>query len=677
MPKIATKQPPVSKEKGQRSFIPENYLTRYVPYWLQPNWEEAKMWRRVVANQPIATICRETLLSYINSLDWKIEPRDSTQRDELKDEIDYYTKLFDSGGGFDYLQVNEWVGKDLLDIPFGGIVELLRESEPAGKVIDIIPIDGGLCFPTNNRDTPVGERSDSRPLDIRYFPYFSVSRIFMSPRTEIERTGWGMPPPERIYLAIALLCRGDKYYANLLLDTPPAGILDLIDMEEETAGKWLESWKSLLTGIDPYKIPVLYQHDKAAEFIPFTKSPSDIQFKDAIMQYAALCAAGYGLSLSDIGFQAVTSGGETLAGSIRQERRVKKSGQAIIKRKFITFRNKILPEYLIFKFIDSDEEQSVEAGRAALAYSTAAAQFIDKRIFTPEEMRLQAIANGIVTISVPEKIPDESEFPPVSTGSPERPSMLGRPIAVTSGGQGEIRQSIFDNELNRLVNIEDIRLKRLIRSSIAPIMAEISALNGNSILEDDNLVTWNEWHDELLWNDLFQDMPELTRASINDAIYEIDRAMSGDEWWRMCTETSEIANELHTLFEQMRINKLKEMAEHQYELGNINTILTEFPDDGYEKKFKQRVTRSVNDLWKTIPSRIKKAVISGTRKYLSIQNLRGTMEFDNFIISNENVAYVRGELSIVKDKLSEEFADIISSIINNMLGDIKWQDPKN
>jgi len=44
---------------------------------------------------------------------------------------------------------------------------------------------------------------------------------------------------------------------------------------------------------------------------------------------------------------------------------------------------------------------------------------------------------------------------------------------------------------------------------------------------------------------------------------------------------------------------------------------------------------------------------------------------ENFIISNENVAYVRNELMIVRNTMIEEFADTISSIINNILGEIK------
>ena len=84
----------VTKQPGQISLDLPNYFTRYLPVWGSPHWLEGEMWRRIVKNQPVATICRDTLISNLLSLDWMIIPRDSTKRDEYKSDIEYYTKLF-------------------------------------------------------------------------------------------------------------------------------------------------------------------------------------------------------------------------------------------------------------------------------------------------------------------------------------------------------------------------------------------------------------------------------------------------------------------------------------------------------------------------------------------------------------------------------------------------------
>jgi hypothetical protein len=162
------------------------------------------------------------------------------------------------------------------------------------------------------------------------------------------------------------------------------------------------------------------------------------------VKFAALICGGYGMSLSDIGFQAVTSGGETLAGSIRQERRTRRTGQAILKKKVITYFNFLLPTELKFHLIDYDDEMNVAKARARLASATASAQWIKDGVFGPGEMRRQALADGLVTIAVPEDLPEDEKklaqevLQNQNGNNPaERPNQLGRPVAVSEGGQGE------------------------------------------------------------------------------------------------------------------------------------------------------------------------------------------------------------------------------------------------
>src|SRR3990167_3683721 len=136
-----------TKELGQRSLdIGDIYLLRNAPTWLRPNQFTAKAWRNLVYSQPIAMVCRQFLIDYLSTLDWKISAVDSTQQDELKGTIKYYTNLLTkgSGDGVDFLILLERVVADMLDIPFGGAAEIGRRGDlPNGRVIWIKPIDGG------------------------------------------------------------------------------------------------------------------------------------------------------------------------------------------------------------------------------------------------------------------------------------------------------------------------------------------------------------------------------------------------------------------------------------------------------------------------------------------------------------------------------------------------------
>ena len=64
---------------------------------------------------------------------------------------------------------------------------------------------------------PVGQSLRELPSYTVYFPWYSINRLYSSPRTDIKRKGWGMPPPEKIFLALVSLSRGDLYYANLII----------------------------------------------------------------------------------------------------------------------------------------------------------------------------------------------------------------------------------------------------------------------------------------------------------------------------------------------------------------------------------------------------------------------------------------------------------------------------
>jgi len=108
MPKTASP----TKKQGQRSVNLPLYLDRYVPAWSSPEWLDANVWRKIVANQPLAVICRDTLIANITALDWKIEPVDSNMRDEVREDIKYYEKFFQYTGDYDYVDILEWICKD-------------------------------------------------------------------------------------------------------------------------------------------------------------------------------------------------------------------------------------------------------------------------------------------------------------------------------------------------------------------------------------------------------------------------------------------------------------------------------------------------------------------------------------------------------------------------------------
>lgn len=551
----------VTKQSGQISAPGGdlgNYLLRNVPVWGNPQWLSADTWRAFVHRQPVASLCRDSIIAYLLSLDWKILPRDSEKQDEYKEEVRHYTRLFERGNAYytdiDFSSHLEWIVKDLLDLPFGGASELGRESDtPDGKVLWIRPLDGGTLAPTLDANYPIVQTFPNYPMVS--FPREFISRIYLSPRTEIRREGWGMAPPEKIYLALEMLNRGDSYYAQLLLNTPELGILDLKDMTKQSATEWVKSFRDLLYGINPLKIPVLYEHEEAAEWIPFGKLPNEILYDSVIGRYITIVTAGYGISPSDIGFSSSNNGGETLAGTIRQERRSARGGKAVVKAKVKAYFDQILPEHLQFKWIDFDDERVLALSRARLATAQAFQTLVDLRAFTPDEARSQAIVDGLFTITLPERINrSEVEWPSNTL------RYIGKnggevPKPPSSGGQGDIlaRQVITRNRSKI-----EVSLAKAIHSSnshLGPLVYSIRNRNN-----DGNLIT--EWEKNFDAAVIGKSKIDPAIESIIDSAFNDILAILDDEEW-VDSVSNWVANSINQEVEN-RINAIKR-AEAQYQ----------------------------------------------------------------------------------------------------------------
>lgn len=449
--------PNKAKNPRQKSVdVNDLFLTRFMPPWSRPASLPASTWRQWVLNQPVAIDCRESLIASALALDWKITPVNANYREELDGTIKYYTKLFMNGGNYaglmlDYSGLIEWISADILDTPFGGAAEIgHKNGDPKGRVQWIRPLDAGTLYPTLNQEFPVVQYWQG--WDMVVFKDHEISRTYMSPHTFIWREGWGMAPPEKVYFAMDMLGRGDKYYANLLLDIPTAGILDLGDMEKSAAEEWITAFKTFVNDNQTsFRVPVLYEHNNKVEFIPFGKVPNDIMFDKITLKYAALVCAAYGMSLSDIGLQTTSSSGETLAGSIRQERRTRKTGFARLKKKLKAFFDHILPETLEFKFIDYDDELNVALGKARLASITAFKMAQDAGQVSPQEVRSQLIEDGLISIAVPDKLPPDAQ--PLPQPEPfggggfgkdkKEPELVKDKVAPSAGGEGEVKKSVI------------------------------------------------------------------------------------------------------------------------------------------------------------------------------------------------------------------------------------------
>jgi len=592
----------------QKSLEIPSFLRRYLPDFLAPMWVEAARWRNVVRNEPVAIICRDRLIVYAQALPWDITAKKPEDQEALEPDIAYYKNYVLRE--FDIILDLLW--QDVLDLPAGGTAELVRwplnvlptiefdgeefrvtRPHPRGHIFKIINIDGATIIPTHDPEFPIMQKIQGNMANPVFFARNEIGRIVLTPRPEMRVKGYGMPPPQRIYMAISLLYYGNQYYAKMLLDTPEAGILDLLDMDQESAAAWVSSYQTLLQGVDPLKIGVLYEHTQAAKWIPFGRPPSEMMYDSVTLKESRIVAAGYWLTLKDIGLDPA---GGTLAGEIRRQRESRQTGFGMIREKTKNFfNNNVLPPYLEFDWIERDDEALSNTGRARLLNAQALKALGEGGFITVGDGQAQLKKDGLLTVEL--EPPKEQPQPlPNGNGSPETDEELDR-VPPSQGGRGDVGQTqratlgdpaisavppsssnydrlglVFKKAFDAVLRqMGDIQLRRLIRAAAKsqfPISSK-AIIN----LSDADRGQWaaeriKAWFGEAC---IFDDIPQVQK--IDQAILdELEALLEKDKWWELPPDTvAEILEVLTLAFSEGATIAAELVQQFLYEEGLVNS----------------------------------------------------------------------------------------------------------
>jgi len=436
----------------QRSHSFPLYINRILPAWGTPVYLNAAVWRSVLYNQPLMQICLRALIADCIASEWQIMARDSNEKEALKKDISHYTNIVKVNMGYGLRGFDQWVSRGLTDlytIPAGWNNELVRyepgnsplsrpwsETRPElGHIAEIVYVDGGTVEIWPDPELPFIQKVPGyQPV---FFNEDHWARTVFAPRVEIDRGGLGMPPPELVYLVIVILNAGDKYFWRLLGDNPPAGILNLKTMTKDKAVEHMIGIRSLFEGTEPLKVPVIYETVDELQWIPFGRPPTEISYRETTTHYGELCAAAYGLTLTDLG---IGDQGRTLAGAIRAERRAQRNGFAVARESIAKLIDEnILPDYLKFGWITEDEEAKVQRGRAFLVMAQALKAAKDAGLITSTEGQAQLKEDGYLTIEVepPEELPPGPKQNQLPNGN-EAAQEIADKVPAEEGGRGDI-----------------------------------------------------------------------------------------------------------------------------------------------------------------------------------------------------------------------------------------------
>jgi len=329
---------------------------------------------------------------------------------------------------------------------------------------------------------------------------------------------------------------------------------------------------------------------------------------------------------------------------------------------------------------------NVSVGRARLANSTAFGQMIKDKYIAPKEARLQMIADGMITISIPEDVPLESEFPapptpfglqPNNPDKPERPGVLGSPILPSAGGHGEVRsfvskgmsdlKNIFKTKFENIIGKADgLRVKRLVRKAIEInfpfVRGAVTQLSSMAELK-----AWLTWTNEAtLKSEYDENTPDVVIKFIESSKNDMAKELEKDEWWKEEFDLATLYAVLLSLYEEELRKSVSEVVEMLYLGGMINnpnmdaSLLVKVSNE----KIEQELKKKSKDLQEFVNSGtvyyLVRSLLSSSRDGLSSDKIRNkiregidlnTILDDNDFVNSVSQSVLAEIRSIMEDRI--------------------------
>jgi hypothetical protein len=146
-----------------------------------------------------------------------------------------------------------------------------------------------------------------------------------------------------------------------------------------------------------------------------------------------------------------------------------------------------------------------------------------------------------------------------------------------------------------------------------------------------------DWYNEVLWGDTFEEIPELTMATLAESRANIHAHMdAGFPWYTIDVDADEIYLEYADIVKD-------------------------------EEKFKSDVSDAITDINEFIYNQMPNCIIAGTTKAL-VENEMDAKSLDEqeILHDNKTVTYVRQEIISLSKQVIEKFASRLVQSINNI-----------
>lgn len=529
--------------------VPPAYITRQPLYLPNPTAFSPAQWRSI-AKEPITALCVRHIVRELVALEWTITSHDE-ERD--KDQIMYLTSVLensDNGDGWD-----AWISRmiqDALMLPMGGNAELVPDTM-TGLLGGLYHIDGATLYPTYDEGTPYVQLNPYNMTERVYFVKGDLMRLILQPRPDLQRKGFQEAPVEAAFIGIQAMSEIYRYYLKQLQDTPMAGILDLMDMTQDEASAWAEGFREMLEGVDPLKVPILYDHTKPARFIPFGRTPQDVNLVENFKRFAEMIAAAFGLGIGDL---RLFEHDRVLAGVEASQRVTARSGigfyaQAIedmINRNILfSTRSGFRFKFMLGMTGEEQLEAQLSQTRVQMLTSLAGAT---QALMKPEDAQKQLKKWKIIDVDL--------------SGVPQPPGLEGLDEVMGGGGGGGA-----DDGSGMFKSLPE---RKSIQSPAEAGMIEGSSVNSAAALPSPKTIV----EDVMKSNPVVIDttVEQRFRSLLEQAFTQVieEYKEEDQDWFRLPDVADFIRQILTDTYEQGALESIHRIQDRGYSLGYADTV---------------------------------------------------------------------------------------------------------
>ena len=251
---------------------------------------------RELARSPWVSMCINTIVNEVTSIDFRVVPKKETSTAERHAEEVNEFLAAPNANDESFKQILRAVSRDVLEVDAGVIEKVFNKK---GDMVELYARDGAsflVDVDQNGMVTGYYQYSYAQPGLYRKFDVKEIVYIVEHPRSY---SPYGYSHVQALADIIKTLIYSISWNLTFFKENAiPSGILSILDISETEREYFEEYWNTKLKG-KPHKLPIL---NKEVKWQPFTFTPEDLRFLESQEWYLKLVMATFGVTPNEMGF---------------------------------------------------------------------------------------------------------------------------------------------------------------------------------------------------------------------------------------------------------------------------------------------------------------------------------------------------------------------------------------